>query len=122
MRVCIIYIYIYTLFNRSAHSAGPSHLYDLSGVLGWDLFRAFAWNGSPPNIHIGWGVGWGSVPRFCVERIPTQLGRVSGGSLSWGALFTPLSFCHTSAVIMTFLKKNVCGTYGKQYFVFGILT
>ena len=51
-------------FYRSAHSAVPSHLYDLSGVLGGDPFRAFAWKGSPPNIHRGWGVGWGSIPRI----------------------------------------------------------
>ena len=87
------------MFNRSPHSAGPSHLYDLSGVLGGDPFRAFAWNGSPPNIHIGSREG---------------LGRV----LVLGALFTPLSFCHTSLVIMTFLEKSVCGNYGKHYLYF----
>ena len=91
----IVYIYMYTCIYliEPAHSAGPSHLYDLSGMLGGDLFRAFAWNGSPPNIHIGWSVGWGSVPRICVERIPSQHShRVSEGSREGpcpgGGLFT----------------------------------
>ena len=47
-----------------------------------------------------------------------DLRKLSGGSLSWGALFTPLIFCHTSMVIMTFLEKSVCGTYGKHYLYF----
>ena len=46
------------------------------------------------------------------------LRKLSGGSLSWGALFTPLNFCHTSLVIMTFLEKSVCGSYGKHYLYF----
>ena len=66
------------VFNRSAHSAGPSHLYNLSGVLGGDPFRAFAWNRSPPNNHIGSQEGLG---RVLVTR-----------TLSRGALLHPSVF------------------------------
>ena len=46
------------------------------------------------------------------------LRKLSGGSLSWGALFTPLNLCHTSLVIMTFPENSVCGSYGKHYLYF----